>query len=199
MMLKDPADDDNLWSAIMANDVKAFERLYNIYWKPLFLTAAKVLRSTDEAEDVVQNVFLSLWNRRQKIKLTGSLMAYLVTSAKYGAIRQLEKNIARRDNLDLLTHTLENNVPANAETNIHVRELQKIIDRAMENMPPKMFKVYTLSRNEHLSHKQIADQLEISPETVKKHIQNALQILREAISSSNIFLACALFALFYKK
>lgn len=188
-----------LLKAIADDDEKSFAELYSIYWQQLYLTAAKVLRSTDEAEDIVQEVFLSFWNRRKEIHITTSLKAYLLTSVKYKAIHHIEKNIVRRDYLELLTDILASSTPAVAETNIYVKELQAIIDQTLKKMPPKMYKVYVMSRNENLTHKEIAEQLGISTETVKKHIQHALQLLREAVTSSNTHLTLILIATLFKK
>ncbi|MCD0487798.1 RNA polymerase sigma-70 factor [Pedobacter sp. MC2016-14] len=192
-------DDNRLLKAIANDDEKSFARLYAIYWQPLYLTAAKVLRSQEEAEDVVQDVFLSFWNRRKEVKISTSLKAYLMTSVKYKSIHYIEKNITRRDYLELLTDVLTASSPAVAETNIYVKELQALIDKTLKNMPAKMHKVYTLSRDEHLTHKEIADQLGISTETVKKHIQHALQQLREAIVGANVPLTAVLISILFKK
>ncbi len=166
----------------MSNDDKeAFSRIYRRYWNNLFTTAAKALRGKEEAADVVQDVFLSLWNRRKELDIEGSLAAYLQTSVRYKAIHYIEKNITRRDYLDLLTDTAVNSLPASAEIQLQLKEVQQAIHDAVTRMPPKMQEVYQLSRQEYLSHKEIADRLGISTETVKKHIQHALQLIKIAL------------------
>jgi RNA polymerase sigma-70 factor (ECF subfamily) len=147
-----------------------------------------VLREKTEAEDVVQDVFLSLWNRRHELTIEGSLVAYLHTSVRYKAIHYIEKNITRRDYLALLADISVNTLPPNAEVNLQVEELQKTISNTIEKMPPKMQQVYILSRQEQLSHKEIAEQLSVSAETVKKHIQHALQLIKTAIQYTSVFI-----------
>lgn len=199
MSVQYDTDESELLKAIAADNTESFEVLYNLYWKPLYLTATKVLRSADEAEDVVQDVFMSFWNRRKEIIITTSIKAYLMTSVKYKAIHYIEKNITRRDYLSLLTDTLKDSSPADAETRLYVKELQLAVDKALKTMPAKMLNVYNLSRNEHLSHKEIAEKVGISSETVKKHIQHALQHIREVISSTNTPLTTLLIAVFFGK
>lgn len=167
--------------------------LYRRYWEALFTTAAKALRSKDDAADLVQDVFLSFWNRRHQLSITGSLAAYLQTSIKYKAINYIEKNITRRDYLALLTDMLVSYQPPDAEFQLQLKELQQVVQSAVEQMPGKMRAVYELSRQQHLSHKEIAERLGISDETVKKHIQHALQLIKTAIQKNAPSLAVLIF------
>ena len=173
--------DEALRKLMSSDDQEAFTLLYRRYWEDLFVTAAKVLRGKEQAGDVVQDVFLSLWNRRHELNIEGCLAAYLQTSARYKAIHYIEKNIIRRDYLALLTKMAVNILPPSAEIQLQLKEVQQAIYDTVARMPPKMQKVYRLSRQEHLSHKEIANRLDISPETVKKHIQHALQLIKTAL------------------
>jgi len=174
--------DETLLSLVADDDKEAFTMLYRRYWESLFATASRALRSKTEAADLVQDIFLSIWNRRHDLRINSSLGAYLQTSVRYSVIKYIEKNITRRDYLVLLTEVLVNSQPPDAESQIQVKELQHTIQSAVEQMPKKMREVYQLSRKHHLSHKEIAERLDISDETVKKHIQHALQIIKTAIS-----------------
>ena len=174
--------DETLLSLVADDDKEAFTMLYRRYWESLFATASRALRSKTDAADLVQDIFLSIWNRRHDLRINSSLGAYLQTSVRYSVIKYIEKNITRRDYLVLLTEVLVNSQPPDAESQIQVKELQHTIQSAVEQMPKKMREVYQLSRKHHLSHKEIAERLDISDETVKKHIQHALQIIKTAIS-----------------
>jgi RNA polymerase sigma-70 factor (ECF subfamily) len=182
-----------LLSQVADGDKDAFTMLYRRYWQSLFSTAAKALRSKTDAADLVQDIFLSIWNRRHDLRVTGSLAAYLQTSVKYNVIKYIEKNITRRDYLVLLTEMLVHYQPPDAESQLQIKELQTVIQSAVDQMPQKMREVYQLSRKHHLSHKEIADRLGISDETVKKHIQHALQVIKTAISYNATTLAVLLF------
>jgi RNA polymerase sigma-70 factor (family 1) len=176
--------DETLLSLVADGDKEAFTMLYRRYWQSLFASAAKALRSKTDAADLVQDIFLSIWNRRDALSVTGSLSAYLQTSVRYKVIKYVEKNITRRDYLTLLTEMLVSYQPPDAESQLQIKELQGVIQSAVDQMPNKMREVYQLSRQHHLSHKEIAERLEISDETVKKHIQHALQIIKTAISQN---------------
>lgn len=165
------------------DDQDAFTLVYRRYWEGLFLTAAKVLRSKEEAGDVVQDVFLALWNRRHDLNINGSLEAYLQTSARYKAIEFIRKNLVRRDYLALLAELAVNTSSLSPELQVQFKEVEQIIHSTVAQMPPKMQEVYLLSRQQQLTHKEIAEKLGISVETVKKHIQHALQLIKTAIAA----------------
>jgi RNA polymerase sigma-70 factor (ECF subfamily) len=194
-----PPTDENLLALIADDDTAAFTTLYRRHWEALFVTAVRVLRSRNEAADVVQDVFTNVWNRRRELNITGSLTAYLQTSVRYKAIHYIEKNITRRDYLALLTEVATESLPPDAETRLEVKEMQAVIAGAVAQMPPKMREVYLLSRQDQLSHKEIAARLGISDETVKKHIQHALQLVKNAIGNSSISLTAVLFSLIFLK
>lgn len=177
-------NDETLLSLVAGGDKDAFTMLYRRYWQSLFTSAARALRSKTDAADLVQDIFLSIWNRRHELQVTGSLAAYLQTSVKYMVIKYVEKNITRRDYLILLTEMLVHYQPPDVESQLQIKELQSVIQSAVDQMPHKMREVYRLSRQQHLSHKEIADRLGISDETVKKHIQHALQIIKTSISQN---------------
>lgn len=184
--------DERLLFLVANGDKEAFTMLYRRYWESLLTTAAKALRSRSDAADLVQDVFLSIWNRRHNLSITGSLAAYLQTSVKYKAINYIEKNITRRDYLALLTDMLANYQLPDVESQLQIKELQRVIQSAVDQMPLKMREVYLLSRQHHLSHKEIAERLGISDETVKKHIQHALQLIKATISKNATSLAALL-------
>jgi len=172
---------------------QAFTTLYRRYWEGLFVTAAKALRSKEEAADVVQEVFLSLWKRRKAINVQGSLGAYLHTSVRYKCIHYIEKNIHRRDYLELLGEVAINISSVDPENAFQIKEMEETINRTVSEMPAKMQEVYKLSRHQHLSHKEIADSMSISVETVKKHIRHALNLIRTHMPSDIYILAAAIF------
>ena len=175
--------DEQLLQQMADGNRQAFKELYKRYWEDLFITAAKALRGKEEAADVVQDVFLSLWNRRNELNLQGSLAAYLHTSIRYKCIHYIEKNITRRDYLVQFAEVAVSASSPNAEINLQLKEMQHTINKAVAKMPPKMQKVYILSRQEHLSYKEISDYMSISVETVKKHIQQALHLIKKNLAS----------------
>lgn len=171
--------DKQLLQRMADGERQAFTLLYRRYWEELFITAAKALRRKDQAADVVQDVFLSLWHRRNDLNLEGSLSAYLHTSVRYKCIHYIEKNITRRDYLAQFAEVVRNSAFKNAEINLQLKEIEQTVNRTVAKMPAKMQEVYKLSRQQHLSYKEISDSMSISVETVKKHIHHALHLIRK--------------------
>lgn len=190
--------DKELLQRISEDDSTAFTILYRRYWEEMYVVAAKALREKADAGDVIQDVFLSLWNRRHELKIEGTLAGYLHTAVRYKAIHHIEKNITRRDYVALLADVSVNWLPPNAEINLQVEALQKAVSSVVTNMPPKMRQVYLLSRQKQLSHKEIAEQMSVSVETVKKHIQHALQLIKAALQYTPTFISMLLSYLFWK-
>ena len=185
--------DGQLLQQMADGDRQAFTLLYRRYWEDLFVTAAKALRRKEEAADVVQDVFLSLWDRRNDLRLQGSLSAYLHTSVRYTCIHYIEKNITRRDYLVQLAEVVRSSASKNAEIKLQLREMEQTVNRTVAKMPAKMREVYKLSRQEHLSYKEISDSMSISVETVKKHIQHALRLIRKDLLPYIFFITVSLF------
>jgi RNA polymerase sigma-70 factor (ECF subfamily) len=178
--------DQILLQQLSQNDQAAFTAIYERYWKSLFREAMNVIRSQKEAEDCVQEVFVSLWNRRQALSIT-SLRAYLHTAVRYQCIDRIEKNMIRGGYLEDFTTYLEaNQTMPSIEEELYARELAANIDQVMDKMPDKMREVFRLSRQEHLTHREIAARLQISEETVKKQIYLALKILRSNLGNTSL-------------
>ena len=178
--------DQVLLQQLSQNDQAAFTAIYERYWKILFREAMNVLRSQKEAEDCVQELFVSLWNRRQTLSIT-SLRAYLQTAIRYQCIDRVEKDMIRGGYLEDFTIYQEaNQIMPSIEDELYARELKASIERVMDKMPDKMREVFRLSRQEHLTHREIAHRLQISEETVKKQIYLALKMLKSNLGNTSL-------------
>lgn len=187
--------DEQLLQQMADGQRQAFTLLYSRYWEDLYVTAAKALRSKEEAADVVQDVFLSLWTRRNDLNIHGSLAAYLHTSVRYICIHYIQKNITRRDYLVQFAEVLIGSTNPNAEINLRLKEIEQTVNKTIAMMPAKMQEVYKLSRHEHLSQKEIAENMCISVETVKKHIHHALHLIRKDLLPYTFSVAILVFFL----
>jgi len=182
MALYDSYTDKQLTSLLKEEDAGAFTEIYQRYWRRLLVYVMRVIHQQPEAEDIVQELFVSIWRRRLELDIEHNLSTYLYNSARYLTLRYIEKNITRSNHLQRLTARLGEGREGQApeiEAEIFSRELQSEIDKIVETLPPKMQQVFLLSRREHLSYKEIAERLSISEETVRKQIHNSLRILRE--------------------
>jgi RNA polymerase sigma-70 factor (ECF subfamily) len=166
-------------------DHAAFGQLFDKYWEDLFRMAYKRLRSKEGAEDIVQDVFLSLWNNIQQVEIEGSLGAYLFISLRNKIFNYYEKQSVR---LKYLLRQPFN--PVQSEdlicSNINSKELRQVVAAEVGRMPPKMKEIYLLSREQHLPVSDIAAMLSIAPQTVKNQLNQALDRIRVSLHKSDL-------------
>lgn len=169
--------DGELVSLLKEDDHSAYTEIYNRYSVLLYVHACKRLRDREEAKDLVQELFTSIWNNRFILKIDTHLSAYLYTAVRYQIIRLLSRRGLEAAYLDSLKETIEKNHVV-TDYLVREKELTRIIEKEVDALPPKMRNVFYMSRHLHLSHREIADQLDLSEATVKKQVNNALKVLR---------------------
>ncbi|WP_316799746.1 RNA polymerase sigma-70 factor [Pedobacter frigidisoli] len=171
-------------AALLRNsDHAAFSEIYDRYWAVLYLHARKLLNNDEEARDVVQELFTTLWKKSGQIEFNVQLSSYL-----YKAIRnRIFKHIGRQKLVHDYQQSLAdfiNEGHIDTDTLVRERELSRLIEQQIQALPPKMREVFELSRKQHLSHKEISEKLGISEHTVKRQVSNALGILRDKLGIS---------------
>lgn len=169
--------DQQLMELIRQDDRNAFDQIYKRYWKKLFMYAGKVVRDEDEAQDIVQDIFVSLWQRRREELCINSLSSYLHGAVRYKGLRYVRSNLTKHNYLSSLQNFFETGSDMLNEQ-LDVKELNLLIHDQIGQLPPKMKEIFILSRIEQLSHKEIAERLNISDKTVKKQINRSLNIFR---------------------
>ena len=152
------------------------EQLFRTYYAPLCKSLFKVLRDATLAEDMVQEVFLKVWEKRETLQLNAAAQAYLYRSCYNTALNFLKQQ-KKSTALDSLETTLA--TPETAEKELAFLETEAEILKAIDALPPKTKLVFSLSRFEELSYKEIAGRLDISTKSVEKHMGIALHRLRE--------------------
>lgn len=174
--------DDELLERLQAGDKLAYRVIYDRYWAILFRHARKMLQDDSEAQDTIQEIFTILWIKSNELSIQAPLGAYLYAAVRNKVLDYLKNKKVREKFIASMIYSGES---ANFITDSLIREKQLAseIEKEVAALPSKMRAVFELSRNEHLCHKQIADQLAISSKTVKKQISNALQILRGKLSA----------------
>lgn len=170
--------DEELLSLMSRGNDLAFSVFFHRYNRPLYLQVYQKLRDEEEAKDIVQDVFVNLWNISQSQGLiTGHLKAYLFKAVR----NRIFDLLSKKKSADKYVNSLQTFIDrATEQTDYPVREkqMQDLIDKAMLALPHRMRTVFELSRRQHLSHKEIAAQLHISDQTVTDQIKKALRILR---------------------
>jgi RNA polymerase sigma-70 factor (ECF subfamily) len=149
--------------------------IYREYWQRLYTAAYAILKDAQACEDIIQEIFLKLWQNRHRIEITTSLSAYLYASVRYEVYRQIKAGRVREDLFDDIYERIQAGPDYGR---IEYKELHSRINAIVEQLPEKCKAVYKLSREEHLSHKEIAAQLDISTKTVENHLTKALSLLR---------------------
>lgn len=186
----DTYTDSQLLGLLQTGDRAAFAALYEKYWQPLLVYVMRAVRVQSDAEDIVQELFISLWKRREELEIHAALSTYLYNSARYLSIRYIEKNITRTHYLASLAYEEAHSTPADQK--VLLQEINTMIEKAVGQMPQRMQMVFRLSREQHLSYREIAQQLDISEETVRKQIYKALKYLRTQLGDMPFVLLYAL-------
>lgn len=184
--------DSALLALIAENDDLAFAEVYLRYKGVLFLHARRILGNDEEAKDVSQELFTTLWTRRNSIDLKTNLSAYLYASVRNRVFDIIAHRKVEEKYIASLANFMEKGEYV-TDQQLLEQELREAIEREIGLLPPKMREVFELSRKEDLSYKEIADQLHISDKTVKKQVNNALHILREKLDTVFASIVCFLF------
>lgn len=183
MRLHQNIDDHTLFDLVKAEaNVDAFKEIYDRYFEALFIHAMKRLRDKEEAQDVVQDVFTILWTKKDYISLTDSLPAYLFTAVRNRILNVISHKHVESSYIQSIQEFVNQEI---CQTDHLLREndLANLIEKEISSLPLRMQEIFILSRKEHRSHKEIAKELHLSEQTVKKQVQNALKILRVKLTS----------------
>lgn len=160
-------------------NAEAFETLYANYWESLYNAAYKRLRNEELCKDVVQDVFVDLWTRREKLAIE-NLPAYLHTAVRFQVLKLINKRSATEAFLDPFEAVIISHL--NADGNIREKELSRIIHAWMEELPRKRREIFLLYFEQEYSTKEIASQLNISQKTVQNQLGTAVQSLHAHIA-----------------
>jgi RNA polymerase sigma-70 factor (family 1) len=185
--------DQELIGSLNRGDSAAFAELYDRHWGTLYVHALKMLHNEDEAKDIVQETFISLWSKAEGLELKSNLSFYLFSSVRHKVLNLIRDKKVRVGYTDLFSLYIDQ-FAGNVLEQIDEQELLLAIDEAIQRLPEKMRVVFELSRKGHLSHKEIAEQLNISESTVSRQVSNALKIIRSKLNRpESLILAMLLF------
>jgi len=173
--------DVELADLLKSGDHSAYTEIYHRYSQLLYIHACTKLRDRETAKDILQELFTALWNNKEKFVLQNNLSSYLYTSTTNRIIKFITRqNVAASYILSISDQSFSETILT--DHRIRENQLLSIIDCEITNLPEKMREVFLLSRKAQLSHREISDQLGIAEPTVKKHVNNALKILRVKLS-----------------
>lgn len=189
-----PALDKNLLRRLKSGDETAFESLYWAYNSHLFNFIHSILYDKSLAEDLTQNVFLKIWEKREVINPEQGIDAYLFTIARNLVYKETEKSLRSSAVMNFLSRQLSDQ-DSETEDNLDAESLREYIQTLVEQMPTARREIFKLSRYEHLSNKEIATCLQLSEKTVETQVYRALSYLREHLNSGKVLVFLLLFLL----
>jgi len=174
-----PEIDLFLWSKVKQGDKEAFELLFNKYYTVLCILSRRYTDDLSMSREIIQNLFIYLWEHRTDLDITCCLKSYLFRAAKFNSIRYVEKD---RKNGIHLDHFPETEQDETFFDHVEYAELQGKILETIESLPDQCKRVFTMSRFEQLRYSDIAERLDISIKTVESHISKALRILEDSLN-----------------
>jgi len=169
--------DAELTDLLKSGDRAAFTEIYVRYRGLLYIYACKIVKDDDIAEDLVHDIFIYLWDKRETINFKSSLSSYLYSGVRYKFFDLVDHQKVRADYVQGFQDFLDKGEYV-TDNYILEKELSAIIEKEIGNLPAKMREVFLLSRKEHLSNKEIAERLDISEKTVKNQLSAAMKTLR---------------------
>lgn len=174
MHQSDLHSDEILLHGLAGGDPVSFRIIYRLHWRKLYDIAFHIMRNEADAEDIVQDVFSSLWYRREQLRIRIALENYLVRAVKYTAFFYLKVQARKPisgEHLPRKSGAWRNNT----EENLLHKELEAMIEQILNTLPFKTKKIFFLSRFEGLTYPEIASEMDISIKTVEYHISMALK------------------------
>lgn len=178
--------DPELVNLLKGGDEKALQAVMSRYWESLYKMAAYTLDDLAACEDIVQEIFIKLWNNRENLNFSHSLRAYLFASVRYEVYRTVKIQLNRDSKIAF--HGNNSIEYFNPENKLEYNELMQDIEKLVSQLPQRCKEIYQLSRYDNLSHKEIASRLDISIKTVENQLTIALRRIRMAISKMLVLL-----------
>ncbi len=176
--------DDALLTLLKIDDGQAFNEVYNRYWKILFSIASSRLRNTHSAEDILHDVFASLWKNRGNANIR-SLQHYLASSTRYLVFKVIRKNAHAHK---YIVSGTDNTATFELENALHNKYLLEYISREIDTLPEKCRMIFKYSRDKGMTNKEIALEMNITSKTVENQINKALHHLRFSVKKMLLFL-----------
>lgn len=184
--------DTQLVDNIRRGDSKSFELLFNQYADALVRYAATIVKDQDEAEDIVQQLFVGVWTKKEALEVTSSLKSYLYRSVYNSSLNKIKQQTVKEGYAEYFSYVSDGtSAAANAE--MDRKETDAVIQKAINDLPEQCRIIFRMSRFEQLRYQQIADQMGLSVKTVENQMGKALKHMRERLKDYIVLLiACLL-------
>lgn len=178
--------DSDLLESLKRGDKNSFTLIYTRFWKKLYLSAYSILKNQQAAEDIVQEVMVSLWLRRSAVHID-NLNAYLYQSTRFQVFKFIRNNKFKQA---LTLDSINITTPNEGELAVEFEEVSKALSDAVDRLPERCRDIFILRKQENMSVREIADQLKLSPKTVENQLTIAykkIKIFFEENSQETLF------------
>jgi RNA polymerase sigma-70 factor (ECF subfamily) len=180
------SEDQRLWELIRSGDENAFAIFFHKHWHGLFSLAYRLLKSYDDAQDIVQTVYISIWERRDTLTFNYSFENYLLQAVRFQSLKKLNAILDDPQSLDRIQQDF---LPVFNEIwdRLREKELFREIEDHLSSLPSRTKEIFLLSRQYQLTIPEIAERLGISEKTVRNQLHLALKVLRPSIALALLF------------
>jgi RNA polymerase sigma-70 factor (ECF subfamily) len=169
---------------LQRGNVKAFELLYQQYHARLYNFCLSIIRNKLDAEGMVQDVFIAVWENREKLDESKSFSGFIFSISKNKALNRIKQNLSRKVYLEYMQ--MENQAQNYMASDIESRELMDYLLKTIQELPDKTKQIFLLSRNEGLTYKQIASKLDVTENVVDHEIRKSLKYIKEKLSDFHL-------------
>jgi RNA polymerase sigma-70 factor, ECF subfamily len=176
---------EELIERLKNDDKAAFDEIFNYYYPRLYNFSKRILKIEDEIDDILQNVFLKIWLNRYKINNPETFNSFIFTITRNALLNLIRLNANNQAFKEEFSKRIISSEYV-TQNYIEFREIKTAIDQIIYKLPEKRQKIFLLSRNEGLSHNEIAQKLNISEKTVEDHITHSIRFLKKSLSEIGI-------------
>ncbi|MFO7655602.1 MAG: RNA polymerase sigma-70 factor [Bacteroidales bacterium] len=177
-----PKTDKDIFDRVKKGDMAAFESLFRKYYSYLCHYALKIVGDTDTAEEVIQDLFVGLWEKREELAIETSVKSYLFKSA-YNKCLLILRHKSVTNRYEQYVREGEEPTEPDASEALNMKELSAVIDRTLEELPEKSRAIFSMSRFEGLKYHEIAKKLSLSVKTIESNMGKALKLFRKNIKT----------------
>lgn len=180
--------DQELAVLLKEQDKAAFTEIYDRYWSVMYAHVYKMLRDREDARDIVQEIYSNLWIKSADIEVTANISGLLYTAARNRVLNRIKHDKVKSNYLGSFSAFMTT-VDPNTVDQVDEKMIHALIEEEIGKLPAKMREIFEMSRKDNLSHKEIAQILQISDQTVKKQIQNALKLIKPRLNELGVSLS----------